>query len=403
MASNADEPTGRIKRVRRTSKKSAVQTTAGAMNEAGQASFSALRSKGGLFSPSGVRSRDITAFLRQLIMMLEAGTPLLKSLQTLAERGQTAGVRGLVGDICQFVESGNPLWQAFERHPRYFTPVFVNLIKASEASGTLVTVLRRLVDYREARDLLRKRVQAAMIYPVVLIVVCCAVITLITQVVVPQFEDLFSKLGVQLPAFSRAFIGTAHFFGAWWWLMLAAIVGIIVLYKLWVRNPLARLRADRLKLRLPVVGPVLRNYAVAEFLRSFAMLLRSGLSMMVTLDLVRSSVHNHAMANTIQNVRDSVEQGQGMEAPLRDAPDVMPPIVTDMLVTGEESGSLDEIAERLADTHEQEVDIAIAAMGESLQPIITVIVGILVGLLALALFVPMVDMIEKLNTGAGGI
>ncbi len=397
MASNADEPSERIKRVRRTSKKSTVQTLGGAEDVSAASPSMSARPASSFMGVGAARGREVTAFLRQLIMMLEAGTPILKSLHAIAARSHRASVRGLVSDITQFVEAGNPLWQAFERHPRYFSPVFVNLVKASEASGTLVTVLKRLVSYREHRDLLRKRVQAAMIYPVVLLLACFGVILLIAKVVVPQFEQLFNKLDVTLPRYSQMFIATTNFIGSWWWLMIALLIALLVVYKIWVRGPLARLRVDRWKLRIPVIGPILRNYAVAEFTRSLSLLLRSGLSMMVTLDLVRSAVHNQAMAHTVQNVRNSVEQGLGMEAPLRDASDVVPPLVTDMLVTGEESGSLDDIAEQLADTHEEEVNIAVGALGEALQPLVTIIIGVVVIMLALALFVPMVDMIAKLN------
>ncbi|MCA1901098.1 MAG: type II secretion system F family protein, partial [Candidatus Hydrogenedens sp.] len=138
-----------------------------------------------------VKYQEITDFLRQLIMLLESGTPLLKSLKTLAQRGQTEAIRGLINDMAMYVEEGNPLWQAFDRHPRYFDTVFVNLIKASEASGTLTTVLQRLVDYRQRRDLLRRKVRGALFYPIVLVIACLAVLLLLTNFVVPQFQDMY--------------------------------------------------------------------------------------------------------------------------------------------------------------------------------------------------------------------
>ncbi len=350
---------------------------------------------------TSVRSHDITVFLRQLIMLLEAGTPLLKSLKTLAVRSQSAGLRNLVSDIASHVENGNALWQAFERHSRYFDPVFVNLIKASEASGTLITVLRRLVEYREQREIMRKRVVSAMFYPVVLLIACLGVLVLIARVVIPGFVELFQRLDVELPQFTENFIAAIDFVGAWWWVGLLILAGVIALYKLAVLNPLYRLYADRLKLKLPLVGSILRKSGVAEFTNSLALLLKSGMSMMATLDLVRHTLRNHAFAHIVQQMRDSVEEGGGLEKPLRQNAAVFPPVVADMLVTGEESGQLDDIARQIAQTYEEEVNIEINTLGDALVPIIVIFIAIVVLILALALFRPLIDMVDQLSAGAG--
>ena len=355
-----------------------------------------------LSSRGGIRGSDITTFLRQLIMLLDAGTPILKSLRSLAERGERAALRALVADIAQYVEMGNPLWQAFERHPRYFDTVFVNLIKASEASGTLTTVLSRTVKYRERREMLRKRVRGAMFYPVILLFACFAAVMFICWVVLPEFEAMFSKFNVELPVLTVYFMAGARIIGHFWWIGIVAVAALVALYKLWyVRNPVRRVTADRLKLRLPIVGVILRKNAIVEMTRTLALLLKSGLSMMSTLELVRNAIHNRAVAQTLQAMRDSVERGAGLEQPLRQASDVIPAIVADMLVTGEESGRLDSIAEQIADTYEEEVNISLATLGDALQPILTVFIGILVVLVMLAVFVPLVDMINTLGAGAG--
>jgi type IV pilus assembly protein PilC len=334
-------------------------------------------------------------------MLVESGSPILRSLKTLARRGHRAGIRSLVTDIAAYVEAGNPLWQAFERHPHYFDPVFVNLVKASEASGTLVPVLQRIVEFRGRSEILRKRVRGAMFYPIILLLACVAVVIVIAKVVVPAFNDLFTKLDVTLPAYTKGFIAVTDFTGRWWWVAVVVLAVLIVIYKLMVRSPLIRLRADRWKLRTPIIGGILRDQAVVEFTRSLSLLLRSGLSMMVTLDLVRNAIHNRAVAHTMQNVRDSVERGEGIEEPLRDAAPIIPPVVTDMLVTGEESGQLDRIGEQIADTYEEEVNIRVATLGDALVPILTVLIGIAVILLALALFMPLVSAIDQLSASSG--
>lgn len=349
---------------------------------------------------SSVRGRDITVFLRQLIMLLEAGTPILKSLNTLAERSQNAGTRGLVSDIAQYVEAGNPLWQAFERHPKFFSPVFINLIKASEASGTLVTILERLVKFRENREIMRKRVQGALFYPVILVLACFGVLLFISMVVVPEFKAMFNKLDMELPAYSKAFMATTEFIANYWGLFIVGAIAIVIIYLWYVRNPLHRLTADRVKLKVPILGNIILKTAMVEFSRTLSLLLRSGLTMMQTLDLVRHTIHNQAVAYVLRDVSDSVERGESIEGPLRDAPKIFPPVITDMLITGEESGQLDQISDQIADVYDEEVKISIVTLGEALQPILTVFIGVVVVLLMLAVFVPMIGMLDNLQ-GAG--
>ncbi|MFA6243941.1 MAG: type II secretion system F family protein, partial [Candidatus Hydrogenedentales bacterium] len=344
-------------------------------------------------------------FLRQLIMLLDAGTSLLKSLTILSERSEQRALRELVVDITRYVESGNALWQAFERHPHEFDPVFVNLIRAGEASGTVTTVLRRLVKYRENREMMRRRLAGAMWYPAILVLVCGLVLLLIAKVVIPEFQELFTRLGQPLPWYTTAFIDFVTFISSAYFVVpvIVALVVLYALYRIWVRSPLNRLRADRCKLMIPVVGKsILRKSAVVQFTRSLSLLLRSGISMMVTLDLVRGAIQNQAMAQVMQRIRDSVERGEGIEQPLRDAKSSVPAVLTDMLVTGEESGQLEQIAEHVADTYEEEVNIAIGTLGELLQPILTIVIGVMVMILFAALFVPMISMLDGLMAAGAG-
>lgn len=346
-----------------------------------------------------VPRKQVTLFMRQLIMLLEAGTPILRSLKTLSQRGRSAALRGLVTDIAEFVEQGNPLWQAFDRHPRYFTTVEVNLIKASEASGTLIPVLRRIADQREARALLAARINGALIYPVMLVLACVGVLIILTKLVVPAFEDMFAQANMQLNWFTEAFLKVSNFCGAYWYWPIIAVLVLLVLYKGWyVRNPVRRITADRLKLHIPIYGPrILQKRAIIELHQTLAMLLRSGLSMMASLDLTRNSVTNRAVAEVLQSVRDSIEQGGGMEAPLRAVPHLIPPEITDMLVTGEESGRVDAIAEHIAKTKEEELKIDVSTLGEALQPIFTLVIGLVVIVLFIALFLPIIGMVSSLT------
>lgn len=355
-----------------------------------------------------VRDQDVNDFLRQLIMLLEAGTPLLRSLTILTHRGERAGIRNLVADITQHVESGNALWQAFERWPRNFDPVFVNLIKASEASGTLNTVLKRLVIYRERKAMLARRIKGAMWYPTILVLTCVGVLFLIAKVVVPEFRDLFDRLDIdpaKIPWYTTWVMNTAVKITSLPAIIiaLAIIIGVPIAYVFAVRVPGIRYAVDHIKLRLPRIGKAItKKSAVVDMCRSMALLLRSGLSMLVTLDLVRANVRNTAVQAVVAQIRDSVERGEGIEEPLRRASGIIPPVVTDMLVTGEDSGQLDAVAEHIADTYDEEVSITINTIGELIQPILTVFLGVVVLVLFVSLFMPLLATINQLISDTGG-
>lgn len=348
---------------------------------------------------TSVRSADVTIFLRQLIMMLDAGTPILRSLKQLAKRGERVAIRDLVADIAGAVEQGSTLWQAFDRHPRYFDSVFVSLIRASEASGTLTTVLRRMVEYRVNRELMTKRVRGAMIYPAMLVIACFGVLVLLTKFVIPQFEDMFQKANLKVPWYTQKFLSISHDVATWWWTPIVVVLLLIIAYNTWwTRSPLRRLAADRAKLKIPVVGKILHKNAIVEMTRTIALLLRSGLSVMTTLELARAAIHNTAVAESLQAMRDSVEQGGGLEEPLRKNAKVIPAVVTDMIVTGEETGKVDAVCEQISTIYEEEVRIAVDTIGELLQPVFTVLIGIVVMILFFCLFLPLVSMIEQISS-----
>jgi type IV pilus assembly protein PilC len=351
-----------------------------------------------------IPNRDITVFLRQLIMMFEAGTPILKALKSLARRGENKGVRALVGGIAEYVEAGNPLWQAFAREGRNFSPVEVNLIKAAEASGSLPAVLKRIAEYREQRERLKRQMIVAMIYPVIVTVVAFVLVVVLSMFVLPAFQDMFDELGVKLNGYTRFVMGTANFVSHTWWIFVVVVVGLILAYRLWwVRSPVRQLQADRLKLRLPLFGGLARRRVTTEFMRTFSMLLRSGVSMMATLDLCKNSVGNRAYIGVIQDMRDSIESGEGLEAPLRKAEKdkYFDGVVVDMLLTGEESGGLEQVADQIAKSYEEEIDVTVKGISEAILPVFVVLMAFIVGSIVIGLFLPLIAMIESISSGQG--
>jgi type IV pilus assembly protein PilC len=361
---------------------------------------------GGFFTVGrGVSGAHLAGSLRQLILLLGAGTPLMRSLTTVSERGESAGVRQVMADVAQHVESGNAFWQALERHPRHFGNMEVNLVKAGEASGTLTSVLERIVEYREKREMLNKQIRSAMLYPIVLLSVCVLVFILIAQVVVPQFEALFDKMDIEIGGISIWVIAIIKFLASLKFLIPLVLVLVVLffVYKWAMTQAVLQRRLDYFKLRfIPRVSKqIVKKNAVAQMTRSLAMLLRSGLPMMATLDLARGAITNTVVADVLNKVRDSVEKGEGIEQPLRDVPKVIPPLVTDMLVTGEEAGQLDQIAEHIADQYEKEVELSISTIGDMMIPALTIFIGGMVLMLALALFLPMIELMQQIGAGAG--
>jgi len=346
-----------------------------------------------------IRSREITAFLRQLLMLVETGTPISKGLRTLSQRTASPSLHVMTGDVCDYVEAGNPLWQALERFPKYFSPVFVNLMKAGEASGTVPTVLRRLIEYRERSESTRRKVKTAFIYPTIVIAAAVGLVFVMSKFVIPAFTKMFEEVGLEPPTLTRVVMGIAHIIGAYWLLWLILIIALYFVYKVYAGTAAGRLVVDRLKLKIPGVGRILTSATIAEFTRTFALLLRSGVSILVTLDLTKDAMQNRAFGNSLRAVRDSVERGEGLEAPLREN-DLIPAIVADMLVTGEESGTLDDISEKIADIYQEDLDIAVETLSGLIEPVMAIVLGVIVLILVLSLFLPYVSMFDQI-AGSG--
>ena len=351
-------------------------------------------------SARGVRSRDITAFLRQFIMLLEAGTPILKSLKSLSKRGEHQGIKTMVRGITEYVESGNTLWQAFAREKKHFRTVEINLIKAAEASGTLTTVLKRLTSYREQQESLRKRIRVALIYPTLVMALCFGAVFVIAYVLIPMIEELFSDMGQELSGLAGKLVWGSHVIksGGFWALLITAAVAVIVGYIMMARTPQGRLRLDQWMLKVPVFGKLEKQRNTVDFCRTFALMLRSGVSMMATLELVRNAVNNQVYAQAIQDMRDSVERGEGLEAPLRasERKRLLDGVAVDMLVTGEESGTIDTIADQIADNYEEDIRVTVDSLGEILLPGVVVFMGGVVVIVALAVYLPMIEMMQNI-------
>ena len=354
------------------------------------------RIRGISFGKPRVPAGIITAFLRQLVMLLEAGVPLLKALNTLGSRVSNKAFADVVKDIAGRIEAGNTFWQSLSYNPRHFDHLFVSIVRAGESSGTLTDIMTRLSDYREKQALLRSQVRSALAYPFVIAIAGLAVLVLFLWMVVPEFETMFGNFGVELPLITQIALGFTHALKSLWWLWILIIVGFVALVSVLSQRPAGRFFLDYWKLRMIIFGPLMTKKVVADFAHTFSTLLNAGISILETLDLTKDAVGNVVFAQDLQHVRESIERGEGLEKPLRRSK-VVPPLVTDMLATGEQSGSLDKISRHIAVIYEAEVETAVITLKSLIEPIMILGLGLVVLFLTLSFFWPYVSLIEQIT------
>lgn len=342
--------------------------------------------------PEGV----VTSYLRQLVMLLEAGVTLLRATNTLASRVSNKTFDKVLRDVAQRIEAGNTFWQSLASHPRYFNHLFVSIIKAGEASGTLTEIITRLADYREKQALLRRQVRSAMAYPFVIFAASAAVLILFLVFVLPEFESLFANFDIKLPAITRFALGASRGLVTFWWLWIMIVGGVVAAIVAYGRTPGGRLNIDYWKLKMPIFGNILTLKVVADFAHTFATLLNAGISILETLDLTKEAVGNTAFAKDLVRVRESIERGEGLEKPLRQSK-VVPPIVTDMLATGEESGALDRVSLQMAIIFEKEVETSVNTLKSLIEPIMILGLGLVVMFLVLSFFWPYISIINQVT------
>lgn len=342
--------------------------------------------------PEGV----VTSYLRQLVMLLEAGVTLLKATNTLASRVSNKTFDKVLKNVAQKIEAGNTFWQSLSSHPRYFNHLFVSIIRAGEASGTLTEIITRLADYREKQALLRRQVRSAMAYPFVIFAASAAVLILFLVFVLPEFESLFANFDIELPVITRFALGASRGLVTFWWLWIMIVGGVVAAIVAYGRTPGGRLNIDYWKLKMPIFGNILTLKVVADFAHTFATLLNAGISILETLDLTKEAVGNTAFAKDLVHVRESIERGEGLEKPLRQSK-VVPPIVTDMLATGEESGALDRVSLQMAIIFEKEVETSVNTLKSLIEPIMILGLGLVVMFLVLSFFWPYISIINQVT------
>ena len=374
-----------------------AKAKSGKSNPTGASVPTSAGKRGGIMGMfGGVKADTVTTFTRQLSTLQDAGLPIVQSLQILTDMQRPGPFRSILGQVTDDVQGGTMLSGAMERHPRIWDRLYTNLVKAGETAGALDTILRRLSEFREKSQKLKKKVIGAMIYPTAVMTIAILILSFIMIFIVPSFEKIFKELNLKLPGPTLLLMEVSRAMANWWWLILLLIVAAIVGIQIFRRTEAGGHIIDRVVLRLPVLGSVVKKGAVARFTRTLGTLVTSGVGFLDALDITKAATPNIVVQDAIQNVRDSVKEGESINEPLRRS-GVFDDIVVNMIKVGEETGELDKMLVKIADNYDEEVDSAVAAMMALMEPALIVFMGVAGGFIVIALFMPLIAMIGQLN------
>jgi type IV pilus assembly protein PilC len=343
-----------------------------------------------------VPAKTLAVFTRQFSVMIDAGLPLVQCLEILANQQEHKNFQKILLQVRQDVEAGSTLADAMRRHPKAFDGLYVNMIAAGEAGGILDTILQRLSVYIEKAVKLRNQVRAAMIYPIAVIVIAAIVVAVILLKVIPTFAALFTSLGAELPLPTRVVIWSSNFLARYWWAFLLVIGAAVFAFRRYYATYRGRRVVDGLLLKAPVLGMILRKIAVARFCRTLATLTSSGVPILESLDITARTSGNAIVEDAILDVRKSVEGGKTIVEPLRES-GVFPNMVVQMVGVGEQTGALDAMLNKIADFYEDEVDAAVAGLVKLLEPVMIFILGVVIGGIVIAMYLPMFTLINKIG------
>ncbi|STX29099.1 type IV pilus assembly protein PilC [Legionella beliardensis] len=335
-----------------------------------------------------ITSADITAFTRQLATMLNAGIPLVQSFDIIAQGQTNQKVKALLETIKKDIESGLTLSEALRKHPKFFNELYYNLVDAGEKSGSLDVMLAKIATYKEKIEKIKKKIKKALTYPIAVLIVAFLVTAALLIFVVPQFESLFKGFGADLPALTRGVIDMSEFFQSYWYIIFG-ILGIAVYAFIHAKNHSANFAhtIDRLMLKFPIIGPILQKAAIARFARTLSITFAAGLPLVDALKSVAGATGNIIYAQATDRIREEVSSGQRIKLAMENTR-LFPSMVVQMVAIGEESGALEQMLTKVADFYEEEVDNAVDSLSSLLEPIIMSILGILVGGLVVAMYLP---------------
>ena len=347
-----------------------------------------------------VKPKILTIFTRQLATLVDAGLPLLRGLRVLEKQERNITLKEIIGKIALSIEGGSTFSEGLAQHPKVFNKLYVNMVKAGELGGVLEVVLARLSEFMEKAQKIKGKVIAAMFYPVAVMVVAVAILGILMVFVVPKFEQIFKDMlpGKPLPAFTQLVLGISNLIKDHAIITTSVVIALTIAFVIWKRTKSGRFIVDKVKLKMPVLGPVFSKVAISRFARTLGTLVSSGVPILQALTIVKETSGNVVVGEAVNAVHESVKEGETITAPL-EASNVFPPMVISMVDVGEQTGALPEMLMKIADNYDEEVDNAVAAMTSLLEPIMIVFLAVIVGSIVIAMFLPLISLISDLGEG----
>jgi len=360
-------------------------TADGKQPASGQISFAGLTER--------ISSEDISILTRQLAVLIGAGVTLIEALTALIDQMEKEKLKRILSDVKQRVNEGSSLADALAAHPKAFSNLYINMIRAGESSGALDVVLIRLADFTEASAKLRQKVVGTMTYPAIMILMSLVILVILFTFVVPKVTKIFEDAKVTLPFTTRALIFASNFTRDYWYVLITLVVGSIIMFFRWKASPTGRGTWDRLTLKAPIFGHLMRMLSIARFARTLSTLLKSGVPLLASMDIVKNIVSNSVLTKVIEDARESIREGESIATPLKRSGE-FPPLVYHMIAIGERSGQLEEMLLNVASAYETQVDVRIGALTSLLEPVLIVVMGGVVAFIVFSILMP----ILQLNT-----
>ena len=348
------------------------------------------------FGQGKMKVRDLAVFSRQFATMINSGLPLIRAIDILAEQTDSKLLAGSLKQVRSDIERGSSLSQAFGNHPKVFSRLYVAMVRSGEAGGVLDSVLMQLATTIEKQLALRRKVKSAMMYPIGVLSLVLLIVAAMLTFVVPKFSTLFASMGSQLPLPTQILVVLSGVIRNYWWALGAGIFGVVFVYKRWKVTPGGKAVLDRMALKAPVFGSIVHKSAIARFSRTLSVLLRSGVNILTSLEITAETVNNSVIEATLDDIRNGVRNGQPMSTPMA-THSVFPPMVVQMLAVGEETGSVDDMLGRVAEFYEDEVEASVEGLTSLLEPLLMAFLGGTVGVMVVALYMPMFDIITKVK------
>lgn len=345
-----------------------------------------------------VKLLDVAIVTRQLATLVKAGIPVVDSLSATIDQTENPKLKSTLTAVRQQINEGSSLANALAQHPKIFSEMFVNMVRAGESSGTLDLVFLRLADFIEGQVKLRTKIQGSMMYPVIMVILGFAIVSLMMVFVIPKITEMFAEMGADLPWQTKLLIGASDFFRSWWFLIFGAMGGAAWWFRKWKAQPAGRERWDGIILKMPIFGELNRMVAITRFSTTFGTLLASGVQLLVALDIVKSVLNNVVLAKVIDDARTGIREGESIAGPLKRS-NQFPPMVTHMIAIGEKSGQLVEMLGNVSNAYEAQVESRISQLTAVLEPVMLVFMGIGVAFLVFAILMPMLQMNQAITGG----